>query len=238
MEIQQTNQIPSQLNRFKVDEMHDINIIEWNKKRKLHGYQLDLLRPKNKCRVENVSSEGASMLNESSILESADNHTVNSRVDASSAEDRSEPESAKDSNSFIEDSDTSMSVNEEAKPDADCANAYLCVNRLSYSEEETFIDRKYNPSYDDLDTQALENPEERLLRLGTLSDHVYSEYDKDNIDQSVDKEFEDFLCSNGVNPDTYVLSSGRWDVNQEAQSSTRPPTIDQEFEEYFSALML
>lgn len=88
------------------------------------------------------------------------------------------------------------------------------VNRLSYSEEETFIDRKYNPSYDDLDTQALENPEERLLRLGTLSDHVYSEYDKDNIDQSVDKEFEDFLCSNGVNPDTYVLSSGRWDVNQ------------------------
>lgn len=114
------------LSRFKVDEMHDINIIEWNKKRKLHGYQLDLLRPKNKCRVENVSSEGASMLNESSILESADNHTVNSRVDASSAEDRSEPESAKDSNSFIEDSDTSMSVNEEAKPDADCANAYLC----------------------------------------------------------------------------------------------------------------
>lgn len=226
--------------------MHDINIIEWNKKRKLQGFQLDMLRPKHKCRVESFSSEDTSMSDESPIFGSANSHTVNSRMDIAFLDDRSEPESAKDSNSFIEDSDTSMSINEEAKLEADSANTYS--------------------SYDDLDTQAFGNPEERL--------QVYAEYVKDSSDdQSIDKEFEDFLFSNGVNPDKYVLSSGRLLLNEgmhysvpitlliyekdrfipdtlrltfdnvlnaEAESSTKPPppTIDQEFEEYFSALML
>lgn len=214
MEIQARKEmIPSQVNRFHVDEMHDINIIEWNKKRKLQGFQLDMLRPKHKFRVDSFSSEDTSMSDESPIFGSANSHTVNSRMDIAFLDDRSEPESAKDSNSFIEDSDTSMSINEEAKLEADSANTYS--------------------SYDDLDTQAFGNPEERL--------QVYAEYVKDSSDdQSIDKEFEDFLFSNGVNPDKYVLSSGRLLLNEEAESSTKPPppTIDQEFEEYFSALML
>jgi hypothetical protein len=113
-----------------VDEMRDINIIEWNKKRKLQGFQLDLVRPKHKCRVESSSSssEDESMIDESPVLESANNHTVNSRTDAAFLDDSSEHESAKDSNSFIEDSDTSMSVNDDAKLEADCANTYLSGN--------------------------------------------------------------------------------------------------------------
>ncbi|KAK2360781.1 protein FAR-RED ELONGATED HYPOCOTYL [Trifolium repens] len=235
MEIEARKEIPSQVNnRFQVDEMRDINIIEWNKKRKLQGFQLDLVRPKHKCRVESSSSsssEDESMIDESPVLESANNHTVNSRTDAAFLDDSSEHESAKDSNSFIEDSDTSMSVNDDAKLEADCANTYLSVNRLNYSEDETFIDSNYNPSYDDPDTQAMENTEQHLL--------IYSEYVKDSSDdQSIDKEFEDFLYSNGVKPDKYILPSGKLILNQEAESSERPPTIDQEFEEYFSALML
>lgn len=81
------------------------------------------------------------------------------------------------------------------------------VNRLSYSEDETFIDSKYNPSYDDPDTQPMENSEEHLPG--------YSDNVKDsNDDQSVEKEFEDFLFSNGVNPDKYVLSSKVLLLNQ------------------------
>jgi hypothetical protein len=112
-----------------VDEMRDINIIEWNKKRKLQGFQLDLVRPKHKCRVESSSSsEDESMIDESPILESVNNHTVNRRTVDAFLDDSSEHESAKDSNSFIEDSDTSMSVNDDAKLEADCANTYLCGN--------------------------------------------------------------------------------------------------------------
>ncbi|CAK8541678.1 unnamed protein product [Lathyrus sativus] len=236
MEIEPRKETISQVNRFQVDEMHDINIIEWSKKRKLQGFQLDLLRPKHKCWVESVSSEDESMTDDSPILVSANNDAVNSRMDAAHVDDRSEPESVKDSNSFMEDTDTSMSVNEEAKLEADCVNTYLCVNRLSYSEDETFIDSKYNPSYDDPDTKPMENSEEHLSEAHLLG---YSDNVKDiNDDQYVDKEFEDFLFSNGVNPDKYVLSSKVLLLNQEAESSTREPTIDQEFEEYFSALMI
>ncbi|KAI5429846.1 uncharacterized protein LOC127127616 isoform X3 [Lathyrus oleraceus] len=207
MEIEPRKETLSQVNRFQVDEMHDINIIEWSKKRKLQGFQLDLLRPKHKCWVESVSSEDESMIDDSPILESANNDTVNSRIDAAYVDDRFEPESVKDSNSVMEDTDTSMSGNEEAKLEADCANTYLCVNRLSYSEDETFIDSKYNPSNDDPDTQPMENSEEHLPG--------YSDNVKDsNGDQSVEKEFEDFLFSNGVNPDKYVLSSKVLLLNQ------------------------
>ncbi|XP_027353450.1 protein FAR-RED ELONGATED HYPOCOTYL 1-like [Abrus precatorius] len=227
----------SQVNRFEVDGMDNLKIIEWKKKRKLQTDQLDLLRPKHKCWLGSFSSEHASMFNENPALDNMHNYMIKSRMDAAFIDDGSQPESAKDSNSFIDDFDTAMSVNEEAKHEADCGNAYLYVNRISYSEEEAFVDSKCNPSYDDPDIQALKNHEE-LLGLGSLSGHEYSEHAKDSNEHSVDTEFEDFLFSNGVNPNMYVLSSGRWEVNQEAQSNSRPPTIDQEFEEYFSMLML
>ncbi|KAK7255782.1 hypothetical protein RIF29_29201 [Crotalaria pallida] len=230
--MEETNDTPSQLNRFQVDGMHNINIVEW-RKRKLQSDQLDLLRPKRKC-----WDGHASLFDENPVLESMHNHTVKSITDTSVVDDRSEPESVKDSNSFIEDCDTAMSVNEEAKAEADCANTYLYVKRESYSEDSTLFDSKYGSSYNDADMQALENPEEHLLGAGSFSGHPYSEHADDSSEHSVDKEFEDFLFSNGVNPNTYVLSSGRWNVDQEAQSSTRPPTIDQEFEQYFSMLML
>lgn len=98
------------LYRFQVDEIHNINIVEWNKKRKLQCYPLDLPRPKNRCRVGSSSSEHDSTFDEKQ---------------AAFLDNRSESESAKDSNSFIEDSDTSMSVNEEAKLEEDSANTYL-----------------------------------------------------------------------------------------------------------------
>ncbi|RDX73846.1 Protein FAR-RED ELONGATED HYPOCOTYL 1, partial [Mucuna pruriens] len=251
IQMEESRDNPSQVNRFQVDEMHNLNIVEWTKKRKLQAEQLDLLRPKHKCWVGSFSSEHPSMFDENPVLEGMHNHTAKSTMDASFLEERSEPESAKDSNSFMEDCDTAMSVNEESKHEADCGNTYLygrpstslvnCddyINRVSYTEEEAFVDGEYIPPYDDADAPALNNDEEHLLGLGSFSGHECSEYAKDSNEYPVDKEFEDFLFSNGVNPNVYVLSSGRWNIIQEAQSSSRPPTIDQEFEEYFSTLML
>lgn len=91
------------------------------------------------------------------------------------------------------------------------------VKRVSYSEDDTFIDSEYNPSFCGADIQALENPEEHLLGLGSFSGHVYSEHAEDSGEHTVDKEFEDFPFSKGVNPNMYVLSSGRWNIDQGIQ---------------------
>ncbi|KAG4921911.1 hypothetical protein AAZX31_18G167200 [Glycine max] len=226
--MEESRNNPSQVDSFQVDEMHNLSIVEWKKKRKLQSDQLDLLRPKHRCWVGSFSSAHASVFDENPVLESMHNHTVES----------SEPESAKDSNSLMEDCDTAISVNEESKHEADCGNSYLYVNRVSYIDEEAFVDSECIPPYDDANAQALINHEEHLQGLGSFSGHECSEDAKDSNEYPVEKEFEDFLYSSGANSNVYVLSSGRWNVNQEAQSSSRPPTIDQEFEEYFSMLML
>ncbi|ESW12508.1 hypothetical protein PHAVU_008G119100 [Phaseolus vulgaris] len=219
---------PSRVNRYQVNGIDDLNIVEWKKKRKLQSDQLDLLRPKHKCWVGSYSPGHASMFDENPILEGIHNYTG----------ERSEPESAKDSNSFMEDCDTAVSVNKEATHETDCENSYLYVNKVSYMEEEAFVDSECIPHYADTDEQALNTDEEHLLGIGDFTGRECSEYGKESNEYPVDKEFEDFLFSSGVDPNVYVLSSGRWNVNQEVQSTSRPPTIDQEFEEYFSMLML
>ncbi|MED6106694.1 hypothetical protein PIB30_006638 [Stylosanthes scabra] len=190
--MEEAEENPSRVNRLQMDGMYGMSFAEFNKKRKLQSDQLDLVRPKHKCWVGSFCSEHASMSDENQVLESVHNQMIKIRTNTAFLDERSQPESAKDSNSFVEDSDTAISVNKEAKLDAD---TYLYGN-------------------------------------------AFSEHAKDGTELAIEEEFEDFLLSNGVDPNMYVLSSGRWNVNREAQSSTRPPTIDQEFEDYFSMLML
>ncbi|KAF2539601.1 hypothetical protein F2Q70_00006894 [Brassica cretica] len=46
-------------------------------------------------------------------------------------------------------------------------------------------------------------------------------------------------CQDSNVEGSYTLSSARWSVsNQESEEATKKPTIDQEFEEYFSTLMM
>ncbi|XP_028773014.1 protein FAR-RED-ELONGATED HYPOCOTYL 1-LIKE isoform X2 [Neltuma alba] len=252
------NQKSSQANRFQMDDVRMTHIVEWNKKRKLQIDQLDMLRPKHKCWVRSFPSEEASILDENLRSERMHDLPVNGKPGALVHDDRPSPVSAEDSNSFAEDSDASMSVYEEVRLEADSAKTFLygrpsnsfvnwngynvkdvtSIEKTISSEEDIFTDREYNQSYHEADIQALQNLEEQIVGCEKLKDDLYSEHAKDNCEESMDKGFEDLLYSSGVNPNVYVLSSGRWEVNQEAQSSTRPPTIDQEFEEYFSMLML
>lgn len=98
------------------------------------------------------------------------------------------------------------------------SNHYLLdvstVNRVSYIDEEAFVDSECIPPYDDANAQALINHEEHFLGLGSFSGHECSEDAKDSNEYPVEKEFEDFLYSSGANSNVYVLSSGRWNVNQ------------------------
>ncbi|XP_022642018.1 protein FAR-RED ELONGATED HYPOCOTYL 1 isoform X3 [Vigna radiata var. radiata] len=212
---------PAQGYRFCVDGVHKVNIIEWNKKRKLQSNQLDLLRPKHKCWIGKSSSEHASTFDdENPALESMHIYVLKGRTDA----ENSEADSVKDSNCLSEDSITAMSVNEE-------------VDKGCTGEADTFHDKECDPSYHYADLQALKNLEEKILEIESCRDNLLQEYAKDSTEESTDMEFED-LFTKRENHHKYVLSSGRWDLNQEAQSGTRAPTIDQEFEQYFSMLML
>nr|KYP76731.1 hypothetical protein KK1_020984 [Cajanus cajan] len=164
-------------------------------------------------------------------------YVLEGRTDAESSE--SESESVKDSNSVSQDSFTAMSVNQDGKHVADSAKTYQ-YERPSTSlvgEAHTSFYKECNPSYHYADLQALKNLEEQILEIESRRSHVYQENAKESTEESIDMEFEERF-SQGENSNMYVLSSGRWNLNKEAQSSTRPPTIDQEFEQYFSMLML
>ncbi|KAL0862529.1 hypothetical protein Bca101_041647 [Brassica carinata] len=71
---------------------------------------------------------------------------------------------------------------------------------------------------------------------GTQNLEDFSDKDIENIIYLDDEEQEAKGCNNAAN---FVLSSGRWTVNQDStKHGTKKPTIDQEFEQYFSTLML
>lgn len=147
------------------------------------------------------------------------------------AEDRPEDELGKDSNSFSVDFDSATSVYGEAEIEPEFAKSYL-YNRPSTSINcgtETVKDAKYPLDsltvvkdhsgsgelaflQHDGGIQVLQNHEDHLLEFGNDADYINSEYG--DMEQCTDKGLEDILYSNGLNPNKYVLSSGRWTVNQ------------------------
>lgn len=184
------------------------------------------------------------------------------KVDIGDGNDGSKPESEKDSNSYMENSDSIMSLcgvdNCETESSSisnghsASSTSYGCAN-LEYSsfslDSMMMLDKQDGkdivlglqdviPLCRNSQLRVQQILEEHLLQLNH-ADHTCSEEGKDFIDQCHDDETQDIDCSNGGGPSTnFVLSSGRWIVNQEVQHGTRRPTIDLEFEQYFSTLML
>ncbi|ESQ52412.1 hypothetical protein EUTSA_v10017273mg [Eutrema salsugineum] len=87
--------------------------------------------------------------------------------------------------------------------------------------------------------------EDKMITFESHLDFIYSTQKLEDFSEKdiknilyLDEEDEEEAngCSNAAN---YVLSSGRWTVNQDStRQGTKKPTIDQEFEQYFSTLML
>ncbi|CAF2094919.1 hypothetical protein HID58_017454 [Brassica napus] len=89
-------------------------------------------------------------------------------------------------------------------------------------------------------------------KMISFESHLDIIYGGENLEDFSDKDIENIIyldeeeeevgeeeakgCSNTAK---FVLSSGRWTVDQDStQHGTKKPTIDQEFEQYFSTLML
>ncbi|KAL0309873.1 UNVERIFIED_CONTAM: protein FAR-RED ELONGATED HYPOCOTYL 1, partial [Sesamum radiatum] len=105
------------------------------------------------------------------------------------------------------------------------------LESLSICEELEYLHHDYP-------TLPSDYYEDHLIEFGSHADCSCSEYQNDGTEHHCDKDLRDLLYSNGVAPINYVLSSGRWSVAQDTQPGTRKLTIDKEFEQYFSSLML
>lgn len=88
------------------------------------------------------------------------------------------------------------------------------------------------------------NPENTIAQYGSTKDVVTYTDIYEELDANREAYLEGSTLDTDIMPDTgetlplFVLSSGRVTQNQDAHTGSRPPTIDKDFEQYFSMLML
>ncbi|PKI39361.1 protein FAR-RED ELONGATED HYPOCOTYL 1 isoform X1 [Punica granatum] len=256
---------PPEMSSFQAIKALYGNISDLNKKRKLEVEQLDLPSAKHKCWDQGCSTPVlAPCENKTPEIESVDlprNKFFEKRDKRSSYEEpESQFESAKGSNSFTEDADSEMSVHDETsletkyekfndRPSTSSANQEFPVSQdnknhldgltVSHHGEDKGKSivgiEEHRSEYIDEEPQFSETLEEHLLEFGCHLGYTCSEYGNDCSQQCAAKEEDEFF---GLIRGNYVLSSGQLSMNEETQSAPRKPTIDQEFEEYFSSLMM
>lgn len=209
-----------------------------SKKRKLQAEQFGLPFPKHKCWDNHSSPKTLSILEENQEAEDLITEVVKESAGRQAIEDGSDLESAKDSNSFVGDSDYVMSVYGEAKFETEVSKPGLsnepssslldfCQSNskdIQCSLHSTTATSTVGAGKDEsafeagehgLDHHELhQNLDEPIVEFGSHFDYTCTQDGIDSIEPYVDKELEDILYSNGVNPNRYVLSSGRWSVNQ------------------------
>ncbi|KAJ4849172.1 hypothetical protein Tsubulata_028915 [Turnera subulata] len=261
MEEDDCKENPSEINSFYLNKPRDMRVLYLSKKRKLQAEQLESPTSKHKCCYHRLHPEPITNLEANHKAEDL----IKQNAEGQTTEEGSDPESAKDSNSVDGDSDFVISTCKGGKfvskvsniwpPDRPSTSSLVWDNCGSSSSKDTQcssdsvtskrgtdkdapVEHEACHNYDAL--QLPQNLEEAFLEFQSHLDYSCTEYEnKGGIDPCVDKEFQDILYPNGANPNVYVLSSGRWSVGQDGtQEVTRKPTIDQEFEEYFSMLML
>ncbi|KAL0338300.1 UNVERIFIED_CONTAM: protein FAR-RED ELONGATED HYPOCOTYL 1 [Sesamum angustifolium] len=234
----------------------DISIAYLNKKRKLHAELLGGPSPKHLCWGEKLESD-------SSSVSSTEPKKVRSIILARGGE--SDPESAKDSCCFHDDVNSIMSPCDDANTYLSYSETRMSVQPCTSSArwggtssqsglyslesrsgtkssscklESLSICEELEYLHHDYPTLPSDYYEDHLIEFGSHADCSCSEYENGGTEHHCDKDLSDLLYSNGVAPINYVLSSGRWSVAQDTQPGTRKLTIDKEFEQYFSSLML
>lgn len=180
--------------------------------------------------------------------------------------DESEQESGKGSNSVSVDTDSIISVSNEAEVGADqgyfkqyssfqpstssgdwggscsklavnSSDCNLVMKSSLHILESPSVGKEHDFPHHDTGLQSSINCEERLLEFRGHVDCSCPEC-RAFFEVCANKQLEEMIYSNGAVQKNYVLSSGRWTPNQDTQQSTKKLTIDKEFEQYFSMLML
>ncbi|CAN7019976.1 unnamed protein product [Brassica oleracea var. botrytis] len=129
-----------------------------------------------------------------------------------------------------------FSDNTNGRSELNSEGSVSCVNSTSMECENEIEMKEESSGSCGEDKISFETHLDFIYGTQNLED--FSDKDIENILYLDDEEEEDEAngCSNAAK---YVLSSGRWTVDQDStQDGTKKPTIDQEFEQYFSTLML
>ncbi|KAG2289755.1 hypothetical protein Bca52824_049359 [Brassica carinata] len=121
---------------------------------------------------------------------------------------------------------------------------HACFDNAAFSDSNngrSELDSDYSVSCVNSTFMECEN------EMISFKSHLDFIYGAQNLEDFSDKDIENIIyldegeeeakgCSNTAK---FVLSSGRWTVDQDStRHGTKKPTIDQEFEQYFSTLML
>ncbi|XP_030475609.1 protein FAR-RED-ELONGATED HYPOCOTYL 1-LIKE isoform X1 [Syzygium oleosum] len=231
---------PSDSSSFKA--MKAPNIVDLRKKRKHLSEHFDLPRPKHKCLDGGFDPLLLSEYDGNPDIEDLPASKIKRLTEGSCSRDESQPESAKDSNSFAEESDTGMSSYGgcDLGPDSAVITSGASTSSVKwawnssqdmphFSSAEKALVRVDNDDgggkhdLPDQDSELQMLLEEQLLEFGCHVGYT-CEYANDCLETCATKEVEDSIYSNASNPNTL--------------HGTRKPTIDEEFEDYFSTLMM
>lgn len=206
--------------------MKQTSFIDLSKKRKLQDEQLIMPLPKHICSNRSLECNSEPCL-------------TMGEINGLAREYETYTESAKDRNSFTRDSDSVNSISGEAKSDLGSPKTFSSDQASTSSvSSDSFKNSLYSLESRSLTKSCSSkvassnfsgeddcphhnfglypsvNYEEHLLELTNHVDCSCSEYRIDGFGHSTDKELEDMLYLNDVASSSYVLSSGRWTVNQ------------------------
>ncbi|KAH8485077.1 hypothetical protein H0E87_026738 [Populus deltoides] len=174
-----------EINSFQLEEAFNSKCFYLNKKRKTRAEQLGLPISKHKCLDHRFPLKTSKIFEEKDLITCI----ITGNAERQAIDEGSDPESAKDSNSFVEDSDFAMSVDGEAK----------------FEMEVSKIWPPDRPSTSSFSCNSLKD-----AQYSSDSAAAARHAGKEELTFVKGKELDDILYSNGVNPNVYALSSGRW----------------------------
>lgn len=228
-------------------ERHSNRSVDLNKKRKLQDESgsLGMSSPKQRFKV------GANICCQGLVIRGGfSEEPIVTETEILNAFDQPE-ESEKDSNTFIGAFDNSMSSDAKDSNDnsitltihqnqpSTSSNSYSDEDLKThlYSLESRGAKELKNASSADLEDTLQFDPGYKAMEdihSGFGFNHPISE-----LASEADAGTEAMiLYSNDVAPHSFVHSSGWWNLGEGAPLGRKRPTIDQEFEQYFSSLLL
>ncbi|KAL7095588.1 hypothetical protein ACP275_10G033800 [Erythranthe tilingii] len=193
-----------------------ISSAEFNRKRKIHGEPVETPRPKHVCWDQRAEHDSSSC----SVTEQRKLVTKNLLV-GSDAEFPMDIYKAYPS--YTNTTPVSMEPSTSCVSWDGTSSAEISLYSLESRSVTKSSTRKSKPLSI---CEELDYLHEDDREFGGHADVSFSEHENDGI-------IDQFTGN-----DAYVLSSGRWPVHQDNQEGTKKLTIDKEFEEYFSMLMM
>ncbi|XP_057801333.1 protein FAR-RED-ELONGATED HYPOCOTYL 1-LIKE-like isoform X2 [Salvia miltiorrhiza] len=201
------------------------SIASLEKKRKLQDSQLEMPSAKQVCR-EKVEGEEFAKGAESEPESTNSNSFHSNSADLFMCSDDEDKTDGKFHESGASDEPSTSSASWAGTSSGD--SLYSSENRSSINSSTSEPESSSVSKHQDC-------PDDQCRQFAEFGCDGHAE-----IQLYTDKELEDLLYSNGASPGgSFILSSGRWSVGQGAkQEGKQKLTIDKEFEQYFSMLML